>query len=154
MNKKALVGSLAVLVIVCFGSMMFLSFGVNHAQGEGLSMVPTFDSKGDMMFYTTNLDANLTGHIVMVQVNSTFRYVHRVVSDNGTIVWTQGDNRETNPLPDVWTPTRAQIVGEVYAYLPLWEFYLIFLLLILICFWSVIILSIIVLDGIGGEKRV
>lgn len=117
-------------------------------------MSPTFDSQGEINYYTTNLDANLTGHIVMVQVNNTFGYCHRVVSDNGTVIRTQGDNRETNPILDPWMSTRAQIIGEVYAYLPTREFYLIFGLLIVVALSSLIVLAVIVLEnGIGGEKR-
>jgi hypothetical protein len=113
-------------------------------------MSPTFSSQGETTFFSKTLDANLTNKIIYVRLpydpyNPSIQplyYCHRVVSDNGTAIITKGDNPLTNPLPDPWIVSRSEIVGEVFAYIPLWEWNLIQILLIVIAIASGITLVI------------
>lgn len=138
--NKALFAVLLILILVSLTSLVYLEFFTHYAQEEGLSMSPTFDSQGEAVFYSRTLDANLTGRIILFRLNSTYDVGHRVISDNGTVIRTQGDNPKTNPSPDPWTVTRDQIMGEVYAYCPFWEFFLAIILLIVVFVSSILVL--------------
>lgn len=82
---------------------------------EGVSMQPTFGNRDkDVLYINPFLDRNLTGSIVVFHSSDyDFPIAHRVILDEGKTVVTQGDNRETNPLPD--DPiTKGDIEGVVF----------------------------------------
>ena len=116
MNRKqkiALFSAFVMVILYCS-----LTFPFSKAITEGKSMEPTLHT-GDIVFRGVYEDVNqdLTGRIITYDLIDK-GVCHRVIKDEGEIVYCLGDNN-INPDNPVM---RSQITGVVSFYVPSWFF--------------------------------
>jgi len=91
-------------------ALVFLNATFSFASVSGASMLPTIPNEDTVVIYQRLFySSNLTGKIVLFRWNETLNVCHRCLIDNGTHIYTKGDN---NMIADGWS-RKSSIIGVV-----------------------------------------